>query len=173
MNRKRLVMIVGVGLVLTLNTMCSAWPFDLELTKEVDKLEVSEGETVVFSIVVTNHGIGDPSSVIVKDELPAGLAFDDFTASHGTYVSATGLWDIGPLPSIGAPGPSASLEISAIVEAGTAGQTISNTATVLDQPGDMDLSNNTASAHVDVVPEPATMGLLAIGGILLLRKNRH
>lgn len=60
--------------MLTANTLCLAWPFDLELTKEVDKQEAFEGEIVVFTIVVNNHGLGDPSSVIVEDVLPAGLS---------------------------------------------------------------------------------------------------
>ena len=168
-NELRFPSLVAIGLLLTANTLCLAWPFDLELTKEVDKLEAFEGETVVFTIVVDNHGLGDPSSVIVEDVFPAGLSFQGFNASQGTYVSATGLWDVGTLHSLD---PPASLQISAIVETGTAGQTIWNTASIITPVDDMDPNNNMESAYVTVIPEPATLGLLILGGLALIRRIR-
>ena len=120
-NKLRFLSVVGITLVLTLNTMCLAWPFDLELTKEVDKLEVFEGDTVIFTIVVTNHGLGEPSDVTVEDVLPGGLSFQSFSATQGAYVSASGLWSVGALPSLE---PPATLKLWALIEPDASGQTI-------------------------------------------------
>ncbi len=81
------------------------------------------------------------------DLLPTGVLFDSATLSQGTYDAISGDWFVGSL----AAGSSASLTITAVVDSGTGGSTITNTVSVefLSQL-DPNTSNNSAS--VDIVP---------------------
>ena len=65
--------------------------------------------------------------------------------SQGTYNSGSGVWTVGDLAN----GASATLTLTATVDAGTAGSTITNTAAVtgLDQV-DPDPGNNSGSADI-------------------------
>jgi uncharacterized repeat protein (TIGR01451 family) len=69
---------------------------DLELGKAVDKTTAKHGDTVVYTLTVTNKGVDAASGVAVTDQLPAGLSYvsDD---SAGAYNASTGVWNIGNL----------------------------------------------------------------------------
>ncbi len=119
---------------------------DLAITKIVDNGTPDEGDTVTFTVTVTNNGPAQASNVSIDDALPAGLTAGTITPSQGSYTAPT--WTIGTL----ADGASATLTIQADVDAGTAGQTITNTVTnvTLDQVDD----NTTA----DDLSESVTVG---------------
>ena len=68
---------------------------DLSVTQTADN--VNPGSTVTFTVRVRNSGPVNATGVQVTDLLPAGLTFVSSTVTHGTYASATGLWDVGPL----------------------------------------------------------------------------
>ena len=70
-------------------------------------------------------GFGDATGVVVTDLLPAGYVYvsDD---GLGAYVSGTGVWTVGTLLNAA----SGTLTITATVDGGTSGTTITNTATV-------------------------------------------
>lgn len=97
---------------------------DLVTVKTVDITTPSEGDTVVYTISVTNNGISDASNVSLIDNLPFGVTYvsDD---SSGAYSEATSVWTIGSLSN----GDSATLNITATVNADTAGTTVTNTTT--------------------------------------------
>ncbi|MFC2077649.1 hypothetical protein ACFLTM_02445, partial [Candidatus Bipolaricaulota bacterium] len=120
---------------------------NLALTKTVDIDRPNIGESVTFTILVTNGGPNDATNSEVADLLPSGLTYASHAASVGTYDNVSGVWSIGTLIY---PGGSAALTISATVDAGTAGQSFTNTATVSSDQGDPDPSNNTDSADVTV-----------------------
>ncbi|MBK8705142.1 MAG: DUF11 domain-containing protein [Saprospiraceae bacterium] len=82
---------------------------DLELDKSVNKFLVIEGEEVIFTVSVVNHGPSTATGVQVTDQLPSGYNY--VSHSGGTYNPATGLWDIGTL----AAGQSTTLIITATV----------------------------------------------------------
>lgn len=84
---------------------------DLSLTKTVNTTTPLVGSLVTFEIVVTNNGPQDNFGVQVTDLLPSGYTFAGFTASTGTYNSATGLWTVGNLVN----GDSETLQIVARV----------------------------------------------------------
>jgi len=99
---------------------------DLVTTKTVNDNTVIEGDTITFTLNVTNNGAEDVTNVEVTDLLPAGLTFISSTNPTGgtinTYDDGTGLWSIGNLLN----GGSASIEINASIDAGTEGTTITN-----------------------------------------------
>ncbi len=85
----------------------------------------SVGDTVQFQIAVTNNGPDLVPNPTLTDMLPAGLTYITSTPSQGSYVSGTGLWTLGSLAN----GATATLTISATVNSGQQGATITNTTT--------------------------------------------
>jgi uncharacterized repeat protein (TIGR01451 family) len=120
---------------------------DLSLTKAVDDPTPREDQVLAYTVVVTNAGPDVATGVEVTDPLPSGLAFVSADPSQGSYDPSSGVWTVGDLPV----GASATLVLRARVQAGTAGTTITNVASVsvLDQtdptPGD-----GTDPAPIDV-----------------------
>jgi large repetitive protein len=68
---------------------------DLELEKDVDNATPNVGDSISFTLTLTNAGPEDAAGVFVTDLLPSGLAFDSAVPSQGTYDEATGIWDVG------------------------------------------------------------------------------
>lgn len=83
---------------------------DLSLTKAVDKASIKRGETVVYTLAVTNDGVDDATSVAITDILPTGVTYVS-ASGDGTYDSAAGLWLVGDV----AKGASKSLAITVTV----------------------------------------------------------
>ncbi len=116
---------------------------DLAVTKSVNNSTPSLGQSVVFTISVTNTSTSfTATGVGILDSLPAGLTYQSNTPSQGSYTPGTGVWSVGSL----SPGSTATLTITATVN--TSG-TIINTAqlSALDQT-DPDSTNNSGSATV-------------------------
>ncbi|MEN9500892.1 MAG: hypothetical protein RI964_177 [Pseudomonadota bacterium] len=72
---------------------------DLSLSKTVDKTSVKPGDTVIYTLTVSNAGPDAATQVQVSEKLPAGVTWvsDDGTASNGTYDASTGIWSVGSL----------------------------------------------------------------------------
>ena len=96
---------------------------DLVVGQIVDDATPDEGDTVTFTITVTNSGPARATNVSIDDALPAGLTAGTITPSQGSYTAPT--WTVGAIDA----GSSAALTIQATVNAGTAGSTITNTVT--------------------------------------------
>ncbi len=123
---------------------------DLGVTKIVDDAEPAEGDTVVFTVTITNNGSDDATGVQLTDLLPAGLTHVGNTPSQGSYDSGTGIWTVGNL----AVSVTATITISASVNDGTANTTLTNTATMTDvDQTDSNPDNNSAQAAVTVDEE--------------------
>lgn len=117
---------------------------DLNLVKNVDDPTPVQGAEVVFSILATNEGPDTAYGVVAADTLPAGLVYVSDTADHGSYDTATGLWDLGDLPA----GDTAILDITAQVQLDVgSGDSATNTAWIIasDQE-DPDPGDNSDSA---------------------------
>ncbi|MCB0155798.1 MAG: DUF11 domain-containing protein, partial [Anaerolineae bacterium] len=120
---------------------------NLGLTKTVD--EVSPFEKVGrvnYNITVTNPGPEVGNNIIVNDVLPSGLTYSAYEATQGSYFTS-GPWLVGNLEV----GESATLTITARVQAGQAGVTIVNTAT-LSSTDSVDTTLGDNSASVSIVP---------------------
>jgi uncharacterized repeat protein (TIGR01451 family) len=117
---------------------------DLTLSKSVEPSVASVGDTVTFTVTLTNAGPGAATGVTVRDLLPAGLTFVSATPSQGTYDAATGLWTVGTVTT----GTPQALAIRGRLAAVTP-QT--NTATVMhSDQSDPNPANNTASTQLRV-----------------------
>lgn len=97
---------------------------DLSLTKTVDNAAPNVGGEVLYTITLANAGPDSAAEIQVQDQLPAELAFVDFTASVGDYDSATGVWQVPELAN----GANATLQIRATVQGN---QAVSNSAEVI------------------------------------------
>ena len=126
---------------------------DLNMIKTVNNSTPNPGDTIIYTIVVSNLGPDLATSVTATDTLPSTVTFVSSTSTQGSYNSTTSLWSIGNLLS----GASATTTITATVNSGTAGQSISNSASVTAVTFDPNLSNNTSSAGSNV-PNPSTGG---------------
>jgi uncharacterized repeat protein (TIGR01451 family) len=120
---------------------------NLGVTKTVDKASPNVGDTVTYTVTVNNAGPNNATNVKVTDVLPAGLTFGSANPSQGSYNSTTGLWTVGTVNN----GGNATLTITATVNSGQAGQTITNTAAITgtDQ-ADPVPGNNSASVTMQV-----------------------
>jgi uncharacterized repeat protein (TIGR01451 family) len=121
---------------------------DLVTVKSVNNANPQEGDTIVYTLTVTNNGAATATNVSLIDTLPAGVSFVSDDAG-GNYVPGTGVWSIGTLLN----GASASLNITATVDAGTANSSITNTTT--PATGDQD-DNSTGG---DDLNETITVGI--------------
>ena len=120
---------------------------DLEVAKTVNNATPNEGETIRYTIRVTNNGASDATNVSLVDKLPVGVTYVSDVVSAGNYNNGSGLWTIGNLVN----GAVATLTIDATVNAGTYGTTITNTTSAVkaDQ-ADSNPTNNIGS--VAIVP---------------------
>ncbi len=120
---------------------------DVGVTITVDNAAPFEGDPVVFTITAINNVATDPVGAILVPTLPAGLTYVSDTVSQGSYSTISNQWTIGVLP----PSGTATMTLTASVDAGTAGSTLTTSADISGTVGtDTNPADNSAS--VDVVP---------------------
>ena len=114
---------------------------DLSVLKVVSNSNPSVGDTVTYTITVTNDGPDTATGIQVSEPLASGLTFQSSNPSQGSYDSGTGTWTVGTLAN----GASATLTITATVNVS---DPITNTATVSADQTDPDTTNNESSVTV-------------------------
>ncbi|NIL95755.1 MAG: DUF11 domain-containing protein, partial [Planctomycetales bacterium] len=126
------------------NATLSAQEADLSLSKSVDNGNPNFGETVTFTVTLTNNGPNTATNVQVSDTLPAELTFVSANASQGNYNNASGVWTVGDLID----DQTATLQITATVQ--TVGA-VTNTAqvTASDQLDPDSTPNNNQAGEDD------------------------
>ena len=102
---------------------------DLALSKVVDEANPNVGDTIAYTLSLTNDGPSTATGVQVTDLLPAALSFASALPSIGTYNASNGIWEVGSV----APGATPTLVINATV-GDTEGVTNSAEVTAIDQP---------------------------------------
>ncbi len=127
----------------------------MAVTKTFSDSTPNEGDTIIWSITARNNGPAQATGVSINDLLPAGLTYvSDNSATllnsvnaATTYNSGTGVWTIGTLNNAA----SLTLQITATVDVGTGGTSITNTAAVgtIDQV-DRNPSNNDDDAQITI-----------------------
>ncbi|MEM7033048.1 MAG: DUF11 domain-containing protein [Chloroflexota bacterium] len=120
---------------------------DLEIVKTVDNPTPIEGETIKYTITVTNNGAAAAPQSYLYDILPTGLTLQDSEVTTGSYIVNTGHWTIGSL----AVNDSETLVLTATVNNGQAGNTIVNSVTITGTKSfDPDSTNNTSAVTITV-----------------------
>jgi uncharacterized repeat protein (TIGR01451 family) len=124
---------------------------DLAVTKTVTTTspyspQVEVGDSLTYTVTLTNKGPYDARVVVLSDSAPAGVTYTGCSASVGTCIWAPS----GASLSLAAltNGSVATLTIQATLNFGVAdGSTVTNTASVTSTTFDPDLSNNAASIN--------------------------
>jgi uncharacterized repeat protein (TIGR01451 family) len=124
---------------------------DLAVAKSVDVPTPQVGDTVTFTVALTNRGPSAATGVSVQDLLPAGLSFVSATPSQGTFSSITGLWTVGSVPTTTSP----SLQIRAKLTA--VGRWVNTASIAGADQFDPNTVNNTASVTVPRTPTQTTV----------------
>ena len=123
---------------------------DLSVTKSVDNSTTQTGETLVYTIEVSNDGVSTAASATAVDTLPAGVTFVSGVGPNDEPLSASGqevTVDGGDL----APGGTFTFTITATVDSDASG-TLQNSVTVSTTTNESNTGNNTATASTDVDP---------------------
>ncbi|WP_431732526.1 COG1361 S-layer family protein [Clostridium botulinum] len=136
----------------TVNTEVSAGvSADVSVVKTAITKQVRPGDTVVYTIVVSNSGPSDAQNVVLTDTIPPEIISPEFSINGGlTFNPWTGSLDIGTLPA----GASRTIIIRGkVVSSSTKCKcitTITNTARVTSTTPDPELNNNTSTATIKV-----------------------
>lgn len=102
---------------------------DVRVTKSVDHATATQGDTIIYTVTVSNAGPGTAHGVTLSDTLPAGLnAHIDNTTDFALSGSALTLAG-QPLASL-ASGASKTVHVTGTVPASACETTMANTATV-------------------------------------------
>src|SRR5262249_25996168 len=144
--------LVVLPLFVIVGQAAAADPADLALVKMVSNTTPNVGDTITFTVTLTDSGPDPATNVAVADLLPAGLMFGSATPSQGTYNPATGAWTVGTVNG----GTPQTLQIQATVVSPNS-QTNAATVSHSDQ-FDPDTTNNAASATV--TPQQADLALV-------------
>jgi uncharacterized repeat protein (TIGR01451 family) len=124
--------------------------YDLAIAKVVNNALPREGDTVVYTLTLSNIGTGNANQVEVTDVLPIGVTYvsDDL----GTYDPVTGVWTAGQLKA----GDQLILNITATVDPGTLGNTITNIADITNSNiTDSVPGNDSSSVDLTVIEPPS------------------
>jgi large repetitive protein len=124
---------------------------DLAISGAVDGPSAKPGQVVTYSFVVVNRGEGAAGSIVLADQLPAGL---QLVAASSTVGACSGSSAVSCSLGTMASGGTATVTIRAQVTAG-GGARIVNTATVSSPNHDPAAGNNSASVTVNVKGKPS------------------
>ncbi|MBF0451956.1 MAG: DUF11 domain-containing protein [Candidatus Magnetomorum sp.] len=122
---------------------------DLEILKTVDNPVPETLDTIVYTILLSNHGPDTATHITITDILPSGLEF--VAASSNSYTPGTGIWQITDLP----PDNQTSLRLTMTVLETSEGMRITNTSRIdaLTET-DTNASNNFSFAAITVQQKP-------------------
>ncbi len=70
---------------------------ELGVSKSANDTTPLLGDTVIFSIGITNNGPSAASAVTLAEILPGAFGFVSATPSQGTYTPASGIWTVGTI----------------------------------------------------------------------------
>ena len=154
---------------------------DVRLTNQTTQPAQYVGDTVQFTVTVTNEGPTNTTGVNVVDKLPDGLQFLEADPSAGTYNPTTGVWTVGDLATdgtqtlvitarVGKPGP---LNTTAEVTSSTAqdkDSTPNNHVPTEDDQADAPVATTGATlgdtvwydTDLDYVKDPGELGLAGV-----------
>jgi uncharacterized repeat protein (TIGR01451 family) len=118
---------------------------DLAVTTSGPSGTVLAGETISWTVTVSNTGPSDARGVVIADPLPSSITGVTVTSANSPCVAVPCMLDTL------APGAVATLLISGTVEPSYAGAAVANTTTVSSTTPDSDTANNMAMAVTGIV----------------------
>lgn len=120
---------------------------DLSLSMSASTPTAQPGDSISYTLTLTNNGADTAFSINVNESFPAYPALNptSFTASRGTYNPATGVWNV---PSLG-DGASADLVIT--LTAPDIVGPLTNNGSASSSVSDANTANNSASATIQIV----------------------
>ncbi len=120
---------------------------DVAVAIAVDDSVPVPGQAITFTLAAANAGPDSTFGLQVQVALPAGLTYLGHVLTHGTYSSASGIWDIGALGA----GEVAGMDLGAQVDLPSAGATIETIARVgASAVSDTNVANNADTVAVTV-----------------------
>ncbi|NND98773.1 MAG: DUF11 domain-containing protein, partial [Pirellulaceae bacterium] len=136
---------------------------DLSLTKSVDASTATEGQTVTFTVTLTNSGPDAATNISVADGIPAGLSNPTATPTTGAF--SNGIWTIASLAS----DEVATLTVTGQVAAGAT--LINNTAELIavDQADPDSTPNNQNPAEDDQDSASVTVTTVPTADLSLIK----
>ena len=132
---------------------------DLAITKSDDPDPAFVGDTITYTLNVTNNGPSTATGVNVTDNLPAGTSYQSATASQGSCSEAAGTVSC----SLGTLAANASATVDIDVTADSDG-TLTDTATVDGDQADPDAANDSDTEET-TVEAPATVKLTPLDAV--------
>jgi uncharacterized repeat protein (TIGR01451 family) len=133
---------------------------DLKITKTAAPTPIVSGNSLTYTLWVTNMGPATSTNVTVTDVLPPGLTLTSATPSQGDCSGApTVTCNLGTL-GVNA---SSSILISVNVNSTSTTGTITNTASVTGSESDPITANNSATATTTVLAAPPVPGVTSWG----------
>jgi uncharacterized repeat protein (TIGR01451 family) len=132
-------------------------PANLTVTKMGSPGTVVTGQTVTYTIMVSNASAANPAAgTVVTDVLPAGLTFSSATTSQGSFTQSGGVvtFNLGPVVN----GTPATLTVTATA---TAAGTLTDTATATTTAGVTTPANSRTTASTTVNPAATTTTVIA------------
>jgi uncharacterized repeat protein (TIGR01451 family) len=134
---------------------------DLALVYSANKNSLVVGETIIFTLRLTNQGPDAASTVNVEDIAPTGIAFSSVTPSAGTYIDSSGIWTV---PLLGS-GAEATLVITGVA---TETGPVTSTAEIVYSDQDDPDSSPANSSHSDSVEDDlGSVSIQVMEGTLL------
>jgi uncharacterized repeat protein (TIGR01451 family) len=128
---------------------------DMAIVKTATPNPVSQGETLTYTLAVTNNGPASATTVTVADTLPTAVTYLSVTTTTGTCSEAGGTVTclLGTMANAG------TATITILTVAGTPG-VVSNTATVTADQADPNTANN-SSTQTETIAAPTSIQLQA------------
>ena len=120
---------------------------DLQITKSASATTVSVGDTLTYTLTITNNGPDAAQTPLLIDQVPAALKNPQYSIDNGTT------WQVG-MGSLSIPTLNPNESYVVLVQ-GTVNQfangTIANSASISSSTPDPNLSNNSASISTNIL----------------------
>lgn len=152
----------------TATTAIGTGSADLSVTKSAGSASVSPGQTLQYTITVTNAGPSAATNASLSDPLPANTTFTSLSAAAGWSCTTPAVGANGTVTCTNAsfaPGSAVFTLTVTVAANAVAGSTISNTATVSSATTDPNGGNGASTAGAAVISPAAITATKTASGV--------